>query len=236
MGKANFVLAIVIAVLFSLACGFMLWSGYGIWALAAYAGIIVCFPLQYVFHELGHVVFGAICKIKVIPEFSFFRSDRCKILPKTDKRLKPRIVITSLGGLIVNLILGIFGFLAFSKLIPLWLCVFLPSSAYILEINANRTNGASGKTDMDICFELLSGSDEGKVLLAVLTVQAQLNCGKRITEIDEALLFNVPQIREDDESFIALTELRYEYVKARDGEETAKPYKDRFEMLKEYLS
>ena len=54
--------------------------------------------------------------------------------------------------------------------------------------------------------------------------------------IDESLLFDLPQIAEDEEAFISLTELRYEYFKAVGDEEQAKKYKRRFEELKnEYI-
>ncbi len=73
-------------------------------------------------------------------------------------------------------------------------------------------------------------------MLAVLTVQAQVLNGKPIKEVDESLLFSVPQIQEDDPAFISLTELRYEYFKAKGEEEQAEKFKTRFEELKkEYM-
>ena len=44
--------------------------------------------------------------------------------------------------------------------------------------------------------------DTSKVMLAVLKVQAQILAGKPISEIDKSLLFDVPQICEDELSFI----------------------------------
>lgn len=234
MRKGYFIFALTLSALVSLFCGVLLWHEYGIFALIAYAGIIACFPLSFVLHELGHVLFGTICKIKVKPHFSLFKSDRCTILPKSEKHLKARVAVTSLGGLIINQILGVLGFLAMTGFVPVWLCVLFPANLYILEINFTLSNGAQ-KTDFEVFLYLVNGSDEGKVMLAVLKIQAQLYAGKPIEEVDEELLFKVPQIREDDESFIALTELRYEYVKAKSGEEAAKPYKDRLDYLKEYL-
>ena len=96
-------------------------------------------------------------------------------------------------------------------------------------VNAENTDGR-------ILSELIRNTDEAKVMLAVLTVQALVLNGKPINEVDEALLFDLPVIMEDDPAFISLTELRYEYFSAKGEEEKAKQYKQRFEELeKEYL-
>ena len=91
----------------------------------------------------------------------------------------------------------------------------------------------NGKTDGRIVAELIKLTDSAKVTLAVLTVQAQILQGKKIEEIDENLLFGVPQIAEDDLSFISLTELRYEFFKAKGDSENAEKWKTRFEELKQ---
>ena len=91
----------------------------------------------------------------------------------------------------------------------------------------------NGKTDGRIVAELIKLTDSAKVTLAVLTVQAQILQGKKMEEIDGKLLFEVPQIAEDDLSFISLTELRYEFFKAKGDSENAEKWKTRFEELKQ---
>ncbi len=198
-----------------------------------------CIFLATPVHELGHILFGACVKIKAKPKITFRLSGPsfCKIIPKTDKNLKGRIIFTTLGGLAVNLIFIIIGIIAlFVPAVPVWLSVVLPASFYVFVLNALPLQFTSGKTDGLVILELAKNTDNAKVLLAVLTVQAQVLNGKPIEEVDEKLLFDLPQIQEDDQAFISLTELRYEYFKAKGDEEKAELWKTRFEELKkEYL-
>ena len=90
---------------------------------------------------------------------------------------------------------------------------------------------------INIAATLVEKTDSAKVTLAVLIVQAQALQGKKIEEIAEKLLFDLPQIEEDDLSFISLTELRYEYFKAKNDIDNAEKWRVRFEELKqEYLT
>lgn len=226
----------VLSVLFAALCGAQMYFAYGVWSVAADIAMFLALPVCVVLHELGHMLFGAIVKIKAVPHFSLLGSSCCKIIPKTDKNLKGRIVFTALGGLTVNALFIALGIVAiFVPAVPLWLCVPAPASTYLFLVNFAATEYGEGKTDALVCQELLGETDSAKVMLAVLTVQAQVLGGKPIEEVDESLLFKVPQIQEDDINFIALTELRYEYYKAKNQPETAKKYKSRLEDLKQYL-
>lgn len=203
--------------------------------------MVLSFPVMGLLHEVGHMLFGATVKIKAVPDIkgkTIFGLSSCKIIPKTDKGLRKRIIVTSLGGLIINFLFMVLGVVAlFVPKIPvaISICV-LPSSFYLFLLNAIPLHLSDGKTDGLVVYEIAKNEDAAKVMLAVLTVQAQVLNGKPIEEIDESLLFNLPQIREDDQSFIALTELRYEYFKAKGDGETAEKYRQRFEQLKkEYL-
>ncbi|MDE7453847.1 MAG: hypothetical protein K2N22_05500, partial [Clostridia bacterium] len=151
-----------------------------------------------------------------MPDINFLKTSSCKIIPKTDKNLKGKIIFTALGGLIVNALCIIFGGLAFAfDWIPTEICAIIPASFYLLFLNALPFVYAGGKTDGLVVYELAKNTDCSKVMLAVLTIQAQVLKGKLIEEVDEKLLFDIPQIQEDDESFIALSELLYEYFKAK---------------------
>ena len=178
------------------------------------------------------MLFGALVKIKAVPSFKIFGSSSCKIIPKTDKNLKRRIIFTALGGLIVNFALVVFSIIAMIDAVglPFWASVFFPSCWYLTALNALPYTYGEGKT------ELVQGEPSSKVMLAVLTVQARVLNGTPIEQIDKELLFGVPQIQEDDPAFISLTELRYEYFKAKGEEEKAEKFKTRFEELKkEYM-
>lgn len=237
MKKFTIILAVAVSLLFAGLLGYIYWLNYNLWAIAVWAAMLVALPFSSLMHELGHMLFGAIVKIKAVPQFKLFGSSSCKLIPKTDKSLKRRVMVTACGGLIINALLFIFGIVALSvNVIPVWLALFMPSNVYLFILNAMPVELGNGKTDGLIWLELLNQTDSAKVMLAVLTVQAQVLNGKPIEEIDENLLFGVPQIREDDPAFISLTELRYEYFKAKGDEERAESYKTRFEELqKEYL-
>ncbi|MDE6613218.1 MAG: hypothetical protein K2K28_01535, partial [Clostridia bacterium] len=181
-----------------------------------FAIIIVSIPLASFLHELGHIIFGALAKISAKPVFKAFGSSCVKLKPKTDKSLKNRIIVTALGGLYVNLLCIILGIVALCvRAVPAEISGILPFSFYLYFLNSMPFEYYGGKTDGLVICDLVTGEDEAKVMLAVLTVQAQVFGGKSIEEIDEKLLFDLPQIREDNESFIALTELRYEFLKAK---------------------
>ena len=200
--------------------------------------MVLALPFSSLVHELGHMLFGAICKIKAVPQFKLFGSSSCKLIPKTDKNLRLRLYFTAMGGILINLLLFALGLLAlWVDAVPDWLALFMPASVYLIFMNIMPVQFANGKTDGLVCRNLLTDEDDVQVMLAVLTVQAQVLNGKPIGEVEESLLFGVPQIREDDESFIALTELRYEYFAAKGDTEQAEKYKQRFEQLKEeYLT
>ncbi len=195
--------------------------------------IAVSLPVATALHEAGHVIFGALVKIKASPELNFINSSSCKIIPYTDKNLKGKIIFTSSGGLVINALCVILGGLAFVlDGIPAEISAIIPASFYLLFLNAMPFVYAGGKTDGLVIYGFCKESDPAKVMLAVLTVQAQALKGKPIADVDENLLFDLPQIQEDDESFIALTELRYEYFKAKNDGDQAEFYKNRFEELK----
>lgn len=200
--------------------------------------MIVSFLTASAFHELGHALFGLFSKVharlSVKSIFTIFRSSSVEVVPKTDKKIKQRMIATTLGGLVVNLLFIIFGVLALLiPQIPSWLSGIAVYNLVLFLLNISPFEFNSGKSDGLIILELIKNTDSAKVMLAVLTVQAQVLGGKPIEEVDEKLLFDLPQIQEDDHAFISLTELRAEYFVAQGDSEQAQKYKSRFEQLKE---
>lgn len=227
------VLSLVSAAVFAVLCGLLVWRDYGLWVIAVCAAIFLALPFSSFLHELGHMLFGAMCKIKAVPKFSLFGSSCCRLIPKTDKNLRARLFFTALGGIIVNLLVGtVIVFISVYTPAPVWLMFLVPSNVYLFVLNLIPVWFNSGKTDGLVCNDLLNNSDAGKVTVAVMTAQAQILAGKPADQIDKKLLFGVPQIREDDPAFISLTELRYEYFKAKGEEAEAQKYKERLEDLK----
>ena len=233
MRSFNFLLAAGCALLAAVSCGIRLWFAYELLALPCFAAVILALPFASLLHELGHMLFGAMCKIKAVPKFSLFGSSCCRLIPKTDKNLRARLFFTALGGIIVNLLVGtVIVFISVYTPAPVWLMFLVPSNVYLFVLNLIPVWFNSGKTDGLVCNDLLNNSDAGKVTVAVMTAQAQILAGKPAEQIDKKLLFGVPQIREDDPAFRSLTELRYEYFKAKGEEAEAQKYKERLEDLK----
>lgn len=229
------ILALVIAVICAAVCSVKLWFEYELWALLCYAAILFALPFSSFMHELGHMLFGAFAKIKAVPKFSLFGSSSCMLIPKTDENLRKRLIATACGGLAVNFVFILLGIVGLFVSRCAFLTVFLPASVYLFLLNCQATEFSGSKTDGLVIRELVENSDTAKVTLAVMTVQARVLKGVKIQDIDEKLLFGLPVIPEDEPAFISLTELKYEYFKAKGDEEQAAKELKRFEDLKEYL-
>lgn len=207
-------------------------------ALVLYVVLIAVFLFaSFYLHELGHFLFGKITKMgvkinKVSPVASFAS---CSVNPQTEGKLKIRFLITVLGGIFINLLFTVIGviFLHFPQTV--WISALIPASFYVLLINLFPCEYSTGKTDGLVACEILNGADTAKVMLNILTVQAQINSGKLLKDIDESLLINVPQLREDDVNFIILTQLRAEYYAATGDMEQSEKYAKRYEEIKMYL-
>ena len=240
VGWVIWIISTLLAVGIMVLCWFEYNGNWLVWLLVL--AIVLSLPVSSLLHELGHVLFGAFSKIhaKITLKsiFAFFKPSSCEIIPRTDKRIKKRLIATTIGGLAVNLVIIIFGVLALIvSAIPTYLAIIIPASFYLFVINLVPFETGNGKTDGLVITELLKNEDSAKVMLAVLTVQAQVLNGKPIAEVNEKLLFDLPQIREDDPAFISLTELRAEYYAAKGDTEQSNKYRSRFEQLKEdYLS
>ncbi len=231
-----FCLAVFCALLLTAPMAVIVWYEYNLWSIAVYISMLLALPVCSAFHELGHMLFGAILKIKAVPHFSLFGSSFCDVIPKTHKNLRSKLIVTALGGLIINAIFIFLGYLPSFTPVPVWLCVFLPASIYLFVLNALPAEYAEGRSDGQICLELIGNTDVAEVMLAVLTVQAQIAEGTPIKDVNKRLLFSLPQICEDEPAFISLLELRAKYCKAVGDEINAESYMRRFEYLKkEYM-
>lgn len=234
-------IAIPILVLAALAflCIYMVWQDYGKqyeYAIMAFVGgLIVSFPICTVFHELGHMFFGAICRFKVVPDFRLFRPSSCKLMPQCSKGTRSRMILITLGGLLFNFIFVALGIIALTiPQVPTYLSILLPYSAYLIVLNGIPTFYADGKSDALVAKQLIFLDDDGKVMIAVLKAQAMIYEGKSIKDMHE-LLFSLPQIAEDMPEFIALTELRAEYYEEVGDSLNAQKQRDRLEDLKIYM-
>lgn len=206
--------------------------------------VVVCYELSLQMHECGHKLFGLFVgmDVRFKPHKFFSGALGCEISPRHSTSLKPRFIITAVGGLVVNLALlatGIvFCVLPFDifgdtyAVAVVILRALLPTSFYIFAVNALPLEYESGKTDVLAIVQAVRGDDTWKVAEAILTVQGLVYRGIQLKDVDEDILMNVPQLPEDDSNFVILTELRYEYYKARGNAKKAEYYKKRYEELK----
>lgn len=192
-------------------------------------------------HELGHFVFGLLsgmyARLTVKSVLPSLRSTCVEIIPKKEDKIKSRLIITALGGIVFNLLFIALGAVAlFVPQVPV-----LISSVAIFHLSLFLDNALpiaynSGKSDGLVIFELLRNTPESRVMIAVLKVQSHVLAGKPVGEYDKDCLFDLPQIAEDDPSFISLCELRAKYFEAVGDDLSAAEYRERFEQLKkEYI-
>lgn len=211
----------------------------GVWPLVGYIVLcIVFFPVSVIIHELGHALFGAMSgmKVRLSRINPFLPSSSCTVMPLKSKNVRGRLIITALGGIVLNAVFLAFGAAAFffGGLLAM-LSFVAPSSLYLLAINALPFEYADGKTDMLAAVEAVREDPSAKVLLRVLEIQGMLSEGKKLEDIDEELLYSVPQLAEDDAAFIMLVSLRADYYRVRGDEENAAKWEQRLSQLKEYL-
>ncbi len=191
-------------------------------------------------HELGHFVLGLFsgmrAKLTLRSFLPLVRAPSVEIVPKKEDKIKSRLIVTALGGVIFNFIFIVLGLVAlFVPQVPIWISPIAIWHMSIFFDNVIPITYGTGKTDGLVISELLRNSPESRVMLAVLKVQAHVLSGKPIAGADKNLLFSLPQIAEDDPAFISLTELRAEYCAAVGDTENAEKYRARFEQLrKEY--
>lgn len=249
--KIAFAVIIIISLALAAYCGYAWTCAFGVSFLTVLLyvlALLVSVSVADFLHEGAHYLMGKCLTMGVrIDKLSLVKSSSVTLNPKGDRRLKGRTVATVSAGLIVNLICVIVGavMLCFPKEIvngcivypspTVIVSAFLPYSFYLFALNALPLEYSSGKTDGLVLWEILKNYPSAQVMLRVLKVQAIVNAGTPLEDVDETLLLNVPQLPEDDYNFISLTQLRYEYYSAKGEEEQANKYRERLESLKEYL-
>lgn len=207
---------------------------YGVAQMLAY--LLLCalfFPLASLLHELGHIICGKLCGMRVkLVKNGVFRPSGCSVLPERPGNMRARLVFTALGGLIVNFVFAVVGMgLLFADGVALYFSFFAPASFYLFMINVLPVTYSGGDTDMLLALQAIKNTDVWKVLGRVLEIQGMITAGTPIEGIEEDLFFSVPQIAEYEPAFIMLVSLRADYYAARGDEENAKKWGDRLESI-----
>ena len=192
----------------------------------AVAVSVVGFPV--LLHECGHLLFGALAGMK-LARFGFHPFTRGAVAgetamyPKNGKHVKGKFFALTLGGAVVNILVGVALFL-------LWL--FLPTramgcgalSGFVFYEGVRALLPAelsAGKTDGAVLLGLLKNRPEEEVALRVLTAQGILYKGKH-SDLPRELLFCAPVVREDLPAYHALLLLKGQCLLAEGEEEAAK--------------
>ncbi len=203
-------------------------------------------------HECGHLFFGACAGLKPVSvrvgwlviankkiRFSFsFAAGKTEFISKEGKNVRKKIMIASLGGAAFNFIFGAASaalFFVFSASpIALFFALFAPVHFYTAIDALLPAELSAGCTDGETFLRLKNNTLEGRLFCTVLTAQSILQ-KHTFDDVEKPLLFETPVVREDDEAFLSLLHLRWQYLMWHEDVEGAKKELFRLEELSEYL-
>lgn len=190
------------------------------------ACVISGYVLVLYVHEGGHYLMAKLCRFQVktggvvlSPKAS------CQVAPVGEKHVVVRMILVTSAGLLANLLLILLCLLLGRYFNAIYVAL-LPSSFYILMLNILPYSYDGARTDGCILNEFLNDTDESKVLIAILKIQANVNAGVPIGDLPEELFLDVPVIPDDDEYFEQITSLRQQYFTAK-GDKRADFYAQR---------
>lgn len=223
-------------------------------ALVIFALFCIFLPPNVLIHECGHLCFGALFGMQFV-SVSVSRlqiskqglrrlgkravAGEARMLPRNENKIRLKSAFYSIGGAVFNLIYGAV-FLVLFFLVPIHPVLFF----FELSAPLNLYEGISalypaesdaGRTDGKMICEFIKNTDYSKVFLSVTVAQGILQ-KKNFSEIPRRMLFDLPVIREDEPAFLALTQLRWQYLFWHQDENGAKEQIKRLENLSEYLS
>ncbi len=226
-------------------------------------GAIISGFIVAVSHELGHLAAGKrngfklYCitiwffkwvKVGKKRIFSFTlpldESGYTEMIPMHSDNLAKRFRKLTEGGIYGPLILMLFGIaplvlVYFVNVIPLFAfclwAMFLPMGAYYLFGNLLPMSTSKVLNDGAVIYGLRKDDDLSKVTVAILKYQSELYNGKTPGEIDEKLLFDLPQLAEDQPVFAMLLDARYNYYLDKEDYENAKKVCDRLMSILDYM-
>jgi len=227
-------------------------------ALILFAGALVSLFIITAIHELGHLIAGKRNGFKFVSitiwflkwkrvgnsvRFSFtaFKDAMgyTEMVPTTIDNLDEKFIRLTRGGVVANVIsMFIFAiplFFTIPYAVLCLLCPLVPLSLYYALDNILPTDKNGVRNDGGVIFGIKNEDNESKVLLNVLKIQAQMVDGKTPSQVDESLYFDIPQLPEDNQYFINMLSLRYNYYIDKGDFENAKNVLDRVSDLADYL-
>lgn len=222
-------------------------------AVGVAIAVAVLFPLNLIVHELGHVLFGVLVGLRPVSvKIGYFCVSRngvrfsldtdaggmSAMLARNVAHLRGKLFFAALGGAACNLIYG-------AVCLTLWFLFPSPATLFfVLLAPVNLFEGIAallplertdGATDGAVLIGLMKKRPFAEVMLGILKTQSVLVKGT-YANVKREWLFGVPVIREDDVLFLALTQLRWQYLFCRNDEKGAFGQLKRLERLYEYHS
>lgn len=190
------------------------------------------------------------CKNKVKFSFSGLGEQLGEIVlvPKRAEDLENRYVKVALAGTIGNgvvlllsvacvVLWGVFSrlFVDFDTLFFNLTAFSLPVSLYFVLENALPTDSDYLPSDAAVVYGIKHHTDDITVRMSLLKAQAYLYEGKTFSEIPKELLFDVPQLCEEDPTYRILLFHRYHYYLDKGETEKALETFERLKGLSEYF-
>lgn len=222
-------------------------------ALIVFGVFCILLPVNVLVHELGHLLFGWVSGLKFISlSIACFQitgkgihyignrgfAGETQMLPKTEKRVRSKMACFSLGGAVFNLVFGAV-FVTLFFVVPIhpvlfFFELFAPFNLFEGIVALLPAELDAGRTDGKVLCDIVRGTPYSQVFLSVIAAQGML-FSKSYTEIEKRLLFDLPVIREDEPAFLALTQLRWQYLFMNGDEEGAAAQIKRLGEIIEYL-
>lgn len=228
-------------------------------------GALVAGLLCTVTHELGHVwagkkngfVFSSMTiwclnwkRVKKKIKFSFVmfgdESGFTEMIPTKTENLAQSYKKLASGGYKASFVVMILGLIPLiitlilqTQWINIWgysvLTMLFPLGAYYFFGNALPTATNGIKNDGAVVYHIKKETDEIKVSLNLLSIQAQLFSGKTPSEIDKSFYFDLPQLPEDNFVFAMLLNARYYYYLDLGDKENILSVSERINSILEYM-
>jgi hypothetical protein len=215
-------------------------------------GLFLALLLVTPVHELGHLVFAAMAKMKTVymKFFCFsiqkqggryalklvspFSSDETQVLPTTGDNMKKRALCYAIGGLAFSFALIIIIVVTAVVLKSNVAWGTFPYAGYIFLLNALPFEYPSGKTDALVCLGIIRDEPSEKAMVLALDIQGRVYKEKRYAELSKEL-FDFPVLREDDPLFVVCWDLKYRFALDLDDVALAVDCIKRLSQAEEYM-
>ncbi len=257
----TFAVTIALVVVAVILCNRQFYSPNMMLAIGLYVvGALVAGFVNTVIHELGHVVFGKMNGFALLSctiwFFKWARYDgklRFSLVMMGDEagstemvangtdNLVKRYKRLSFGGICGSLVITLISVVPFcmGEFMPFWayclLVPFLPVSVYYLLGNALPIINGGFRNDGAVLLGLMRNDNVSQVTVSLLAIQAQLFGGKTPAQVDKSYYYDVPQLAEDEITFILLLNARYSYHLDMGDDEGVKKVSDRILSVMDYI-